>query len=118
MDGLGSRLDRRPRSNDGRIASVLMPASHRYVVLIPCAKSIRSASEIEAVFPDEMICGTSMYGTGKVGMRIGRFKLIVYPTLKNGARNPDAIPRPSGGGDPMIGLMFGDAKNPRPAPKD
>ena len=117
MDGLASRLDRRPRSKDGRIASVLMPASHRYVVLIPCAKSIRSASEIEAVFPDEMICVTSMYGTVKVVMRIARFRLIVYPTLKNVARNPEAIPRRSGGTDPMIELMFGDAKNPRPAPK-
>src|SRR5712692_9507238 len=107
MEGLASRLDRRPRSNDGRIASVLMPASHRYVVLIPCAKSIRSASEIEAVFPDEMICVTSMYGTVKVVMRIARFKLIVYPTLKNVARNPEAIPRRSGGTDPMIELMFG-----------
>src|SRR2546425_4505186 len=116
MDGLASRLDRRPRSKDGRIASVLMPASHRYVVLIPCAKSIRSVSEIEAVFPDEMICVTSMYGTVKVVMRIARFRLIVYPTLKNVARNPEAIPRRSGGTEPMIELMFGDAKNPRPAP--
>src|SRR5207244_12292906 len=63
------------------------------------------------------ICVTSAYGTLKVVMRIARFKLIVYPTLKNVARNPDAIPRRSGGTDPMIELMFGDAKNPRPAPK-
>src|SRR5438309_8352114 len=117
MDGLASPFDRRPRSKDGRIASVLMPASHRYVVLIPCAKRIRSASEIPAVFPELMICVTSAYGTLKVVMRIARFKLIVYPTLKNVARNPDAIPRRSGGTDPMIELMFGDAKKPRPAPK-
>src|SRR5438876_1206845 len=117
MDGLASPFDRRPRSKDGRIASVLMPASHRYVVLIPCAKRIRSASEIPAVFPELMICVTSAYGTLKVVMRIARFKLIVYPTLKNVARNPDAIPRRSAGTDPIIELMFGDAKNPRPAPK-
>src|SRR6266705_1857828 len=117
MEGPASRFDRRPRSRDGRIASVLMPASQRYVVLIPCAKSIRSVSEIEAVFPDAMICVTRTYGTEKVVMRIARFKLIVYPTLKKVARNPDAIPRRSGGTDPMIELMFGDAKNPRPAPK-
>src|SRR5438132_751850 len=49
-------------------------------------------------------------------MRIARFRLIVYPTLKNVARNPEAIPRRSGGTEPMIELMFGDAKNPRPAP--
>src|SRR5437867_12029944 len=94
-----------------------MAASHRYVVLIPCAKRIRSASEIPAVFPDAMICVTRTYGTVKVVMRIARFKLIVYPTLKKVARNPDAMPRRSGGTDPMIELMFGDAKNPRPAPK-
>src|SRR5438132_3105553 len=116
MDGLASPFDRRPRSKDGRIASVLMPASHRYVVLIPCAKRIRSASEIPAVFPELMICVTSAYGTLKVVMRIARFRLIVYPTLKNVARNPDATPRRCGGTDPMIELMLGEAKNPRPAP--
>src|SRR5207245_8234937 len=93
-----------------------MPASQRYVDLMPWAKSIRSASEIPAVFPDAMICVTNAYGTVKVVMRIARFKLIVYPTLKKVARNPDAIPRRSGGTEPMIELMFGDAKNPRPAP--
>src|SRR6266704_7088163 len=50
-------------------------------------------------------------------IRIARFRLVVYPTLKNVARKPEAIPRRSGGTDPMIELMFGDAKNPRPAPK-
>src|SRR5207245_1976266 len=94
-----------------------MPASQRYVDLMPWAKSIRSASEIPAVFPDAMICVTNAYGTVKVVMRIARFKLTVYPTLKKVARNPDAIPRRSGGTDPMIELMFGEAKNPRPAPK-
>ena len=94
-----------------------MPASQRYVDLMPWEKSIRSASEIPAVFPDAMICVTNAYGTVKVVMRIARFKLIVYPTLKKVARNPDAIPRRSGGTDPMIELMFGEAKNPRPAPK-
>src|SRR2546427_4407593 len=108
---------RRPRSRDGRIARVLIPASQRYVVLIPAAKSIRSESEIAAVVPEAMICVTSAYGTVKVVMRIARLRLIVYPTLKNVARNPDAIPRRSGGTEPMIELMFGDAKNPRPAPK-
>src|SRR2546426_12732793 len=84
-----------------------MPASQRYVDLMPWAKSIRSASEIPAVFPDAMICVTNAYGTVKVVMRIARFKLIVYPTLKKVARNPDAIPRRSGGTDPMIELMLG-----------
>src|SRR5207244_13102216 len=88
-----------------------MPASQRYVDLMPWEKSIRSASEIPAVFPDAMICVTNAYGTVKVVMRIARFKLIVYPTLKKVARNPDAIPRRSGGTDPMIELMFGKAKN-------
>src|SRR5713226_5762966 len=115
-DGTG-RFDRRPRRRDGRIARVLMPASQRYVVLMPWAKRIRSASEIPAVFPDAMICVTRAYGTVKVVMRIARFRLIVYPTLKKVARKPDAIPRRSGGTDPMIELMFGEAKNPRPAPK-
>src|SRR5207247_2104188 len=32
------------------------------------------------------------------------------------ARNPDAIPRGSAGTEPIIELMFGDAKNPSPAP--
>src|SRR5437016_542911 len=49
-------------------------------------------------------------------MRIARFRLIVYRTLKNVARKPEAIPRRSGGTDPMIELMFGEAKNPSPAP--
>src|SRR5438128_12097325 len=100
MDGLASPFDRRPRSKDGRIASVLMAASHRYVVLIPCAKRIRSASEIPAVFPDAMICVTRTYGTVKVGMRIARFKLIGYPTVEKGARNPDAMARRSGATEP------------------
>src|SRR2546422_3484736 len=117
VDAGATRFARRPRSRDGRIARVLIPASQRYVVLIPSAKSIRSESEIAAVFPEAMICVTSAYGTVKVVMRIARLRLIVYPTLKNVARNPDAIPRRSGGTEPMIELMFGDAKNPRPAPK-
>src|SRR5213596_4243293 len=83
---------------------------------MPWAKRTRSESEMPAVVPEVIICETSAYGTVKVVMRIARFKLIVYPTLKNVARNPDAIPRRSGGTDPMIELMFGDAKNPRPAP--
>src|SRR6267143_2215844 len=78
---------------------------------------MRSAYEIAAVLPEEIICVTSAYGTVKVVMRIARFRLIVYPTLKNVARNPEAIPRRSGGTEPMIELMFGDAKNPSPAPK-
>src|SRR2546427_213458 len=92
-----------------------MAASHRYVVLIPCAKRIRSASEIPAVLPDAMICVTKTYGTVKGVMRIARFKLLVYPTLRKVARNPDAMPRRSGGTGPMIELMIGDAKNARPA---
>src|SRR2546425_9058786 len=114
-DGTGARrFVRPPRSKDGKIATVLMPASQRYVVLIPWANRIRSATEIPAGFA--MICVTSAYGTVKVVMRIARFRLIVYPTLKNVARNPETIPRRSGGTEPMIELMFGDAKNPRPAP--
>src|SRR3989442_3974534 len=116
-DGTGARrFVRPPRSKDGKIATVLMPASQRYVVLIPWANRIRSATEIPAGFADAMICVTSAYGTVKVVMRIARFRLIVYPTLKNVPRNPEAIPRRSGGTEPMIELMFGDAKNPRPAP--
>src|SRR5437773_5545258 len=70
-----------------------------------------------AVVPEVIICETSAYGTVKVVMRIARFRLIVYPTLKKVARNPDATPRRTGGTDPMIELMLGDAKNPRPAPR-
>src|SRR2546422_11214237 len=92
-----------------------MPASQRYVDLMPWAKSIRSASEIPAVFPDAMICVTNAYGTVKVVMRIARFKLIVYPTLKMVARKPDAIPRHSVGTDPTIALRLGGPKNLRPA---
>src|SRR5712691_1939840 len=66
---------------------------------------------------DEMIRLTRAYGTVNVVMRIARFKLTVYPMLKNVARKPEAIPRRSGGTDPMIELMFGEAKKPRPAPK-
>src|SRR5947209_17614129 len=95
-----------------------MAASHRYVVLIPCAKRIRSASEIPAVLPDAMICVTKTYGTVKVVMRIARFKLIVYPTLKKVARNTDAMPRRSGGTDPMTELRFGAAKNAMAAPRN
>src|SRR5207244_13089122 len=84
---------------------------------MPWAKRTRSESEMPAVVPEVIICETSEYGTVKVVVRIARFKLIVYPTLKKVARNPDAMPRRSGGTDPMIELMFGDAKNPRPAPK-
>ena len=40
---------------DGKIASVLSPASQRYVVLSPCAKRARSASVIPAELGDEMI---------------------------------------------------------------
>src|SRR6266571_4548321 len=65
----------------------------------------------------EMICVTMAYGTVKVVMRMARFRLTVYPMLKNVARNPEAIPRRDAGTDPMIELMFGDAKKPRPAPK-
>src|SRR5207249_9201560 len=105
-----------PRSIDGRIASVFSPARDRYVVLRPWANRMRSASEIP-IPPDPMTWVTSAYGIVKVVIRIARFRLIVYPTLKKVARKPDAIPRRSGGTDPMIELMFGDAKNPRPAPK-
>ena len=49
-------------------------------------------------------------------IRTARFRLIVNPTLKKVARSPDATPRLVGGTLPMIELMFGDAKMPRPAP--
>src|SRR5439155_18366168 len=78
---------RRPRNMDGRIARVFSPASQRYVVLRPWANRIRSASEIP-VPPDEMMRVTSAYGTVKVVIRIARFKLIVYPTLKKVAVKP------------------------------
>src|SRR5207245_9623786 len=94
-----------------------MAASHRYVVLIPCAKRIRSASEIPAVLPDAMICVTKTYGTVKVVMRIARVKLIVYGTLEEVARNPDERPRRSGGIDPKLELLCGDSTSPRPAPR-
>src|SRR5437667_12118254 len=84
---------------------------------MPWAKRTRSESEMPAVVPEVIICETSAYGTVKVVMRIARFRLIVYPTLKKVARNPDATPRRCGGTDPMIELMLGEAKNPRPAPK-
>src|SRR5437870_8790485 len=84
---------------------------------MPWAKRTRSESEMPAVVPEVIVCETSAYGTVKVVMRIARFRLIVYPTLKKVARNPDATPRRCGGTDPMIELMLGEAKNPRPAPK-
>src|SRR5947208_17103379 len=84
---------------------------------MPWAKRTRSESEMPAVVPEVIICETSAYGTVKVVMRIARFRLIVYPTLKKVARNPDATPRRCGGTDPMIELMLGEAKNARPAPK-
>src|SRR6267143_4042318 len=78
---------------------------------------MRSASVIAAGSGEEMIRLTMAYGTVNVVMRIARFKLTVYPMLKNVARKPEAIPRRSGGTEPMIELMFGEAKNPSPAPK-
>src|SRR5947209_15525829 len=49
-------------------------------------------------------------------MRIARLMLIVYPTLQSVARDPEAIARSAGGTRPIMAVLFGEAKNPRPAP--
>src|SRR5437773_1699116 len=60
---------------------------------MPWAKRTRSESEMPAVVPEVIICETSAYGTVKVVMRIARFRLIVYPTLKKVERNHEEAGR-------------------------